>query len=44
MFPYTPESCDGSKHQKLFALRKAAHKFLPNALREDMAVIARKGN
>lgn len=44
MFPYTPESCDGSKHQKLFALRNAAHKVLPAGLQEDMAVIARKGN
>jgi len=41
-FPYTEESSYGSRRKWSFALRKAAHRIIPNGLRENMAIIAEK--
>lgn len=41
-FPYTEESSEGSTHKWFYPLRKAMNIGLPNSLREQMAVVARK--
>ncbi len=41
-FPYTEESSSGSRHKKLFFLRKLLHRFLPQCLQENMCVVAVK--
>ena len=41
LFPYTVESSEGSRHKWFYPVRKALHPFLPNSLREQIAVAAR---
>jgi len=41
-FPYTEESSAGSRHKRLFFLRKLCHYFLPKGLQENMCFVAKK--
>lgn len=41
-FPYTEESCDGSRLREVFVLRKVMHKFLPIDLQENMCFVVKK--
>lgn len=41
-FPYTPESSDGARNKWFFPIRNFMHTIVPDQLREDMVVIARK--
>lgn len=43
-FPYTAESSDGARHKWLFPIREAVHGVVPQGLREDMVIIARKNS
>ncbi len=41
-FPYTEESSDGARNKWFFPIRNFMHQLMPNSLREDMVVVARK--
>ena len=41
--PYTNESSDGTRYKESFLIRKFVHLLLPQALQEEMLVIAKKG-
>lgn len=41
-FPFTEESSDGARNKWFFPVRNFMHNIMPNSLREDMVVIARK--
>lgn len=40
-FPYTQESSEGSRYGWFYPIRRAMHPFLPKALQEQMAIVAR---
>jgi len=42
MFPYTAESSEGSRHKWFMPTRRIVHCLVPNSLRENIAVIAKK--
>ncbi len=41
-FPYTEESSDGARNKWFFPLRGIVNQFVPNSLKEEIVVIARK--
>ncbi len=41
-FPYTEESSDGARNKWFFPIRNFVHSIVPDSLREDTVVIARK--
>ncbi|MEK6970134.1 MAG: methyltransferase domain-containing protein [archaeon] len=41
-FPYTEESSDGARNKWFFPVRSIIHRIVPDSLREEMVVIARK--
>ncbi len=41
-YPFTEESSDGARNKWFFPVRNFMHGIMPNSLREDMVVIARK--
>jgi hypothetical protein len=41
-FPYTEESSDGARNKWFFPVRNLIHSLVPNSLREDTVVAARK--